>query len=632
MTQRATPDVVLADWQGTLRAEGRAYHLRRDGDRFLVDMPAYGTDGATDADRVTREVVMTTGSHHMQIYWVEAPWLRDPPAAAGEALYEARCASCHAWSEGQAPDPVWVEVRRSAGGVVVHRRERRVPPKLQGAGLTSVEVADVLADPDHQALLPVPLTPVEERQVASFTSRLQLLGSLHQVPFAWWLDDERWVHEDATFLQPPPDHQPVETYEQTWNGGCDQCHSVAPVTEQAPGPKQLGATAELGVACEACHGPGEAHAARYRSPLTRYAARLGLAPVDDIVDPAQLPPDRASALCGQCHAELVHHSDDHVPFEPGDDMDSWAHVVQDLQPRPAWLAAALDDDPDLLNHGFWADGTGRVAGRDLNAMWASACAEDGDLSCLSCHSLHDYTDPADQLAVGHDGDAACSSCHPGLDTRDHHHHDEASDGARCMNCHMPHTTLGLLKAIRSHRITSPSVVDSVRSGKPDACTLCHLDRPREELAASLTDWYGQPELAQVVLGSHDRSGAVDLLLRGDAAQRAVAAWHLGWPAAQRASGTDWQAPLLAATLDDPYAAVRYIAGRSLGTLPGMADLDYDYTAPSDQRQAVAEAARQAWPGADPDPAVLVGDDGRVDQATLEWFQLLRDERPVVVNE
>ena len=633
MTQRAEDGVVLAPWEGTLSAGERQYHLLRDGDRFLVDMPAYGTAGRQASERVVREVVMTTGSHHMQIYWVEAPWLDDDPALAGEALYDARCARCHQWS-GEAPEPVQMDVRRGGGGVVVHRREARVPPSLRGAELTPVAVEEAVADPGHMALLAVPLTPVEQRQVVDYTARLQLLGALHQVPFAWWVEDARWVHEDATFLQPPPGHGPVESYEQTWNGGCDQCHAVAPARVRAEGPKTLGRATELGIACEACHGAGRAHADHFRSPFARYAARLGLTEVDDIVNPAELPPDRASAVCGQCHGELAHLADQPAAFEPGSDLADWAHVVQDIHPRPEWLLDALEEDPDRLQHGFWRDGTGRVAGRDINAMWASGCAENGDMSCLSCHSLHRYESPDDMLAPGYETDRSCVECHPAVAAEGaaHHHHGEGSAGASCVNCHMPHTTLGLLKAIRSHRVTSPSVVATVQTGKPDACTLCHLDRSRKELAGAMTDWYGQPALEQVVVGSHDRSGAVDLLLRGDAAQRAVVAWHLGWGPALEASGSDWQAPMLAATLDDPYAAVRYIAGRSLRQLPGYEGLAYDYTSSGEARQAVADAVIGRWPGARPNPAVLVGPDGQIDQDTLSWFQLLRDDRPVVVSE
>ena len=57
------------------------------------------------------------------------------------------------------------------------------------------------------------------------------------------------------------------------------------------------------------------------------------------------------------------------------------------------------------------------------------------------------------------------------------------------------------------------------------------------------------------------------LLRGDAGQRALIAWSMGWTPAREASGAGWMAPFLSTLLIDPYAAIRYIAGRSLRRLP-----------------------------------------------------------------
>ncbi len=48
---------------------------------------------------------------------------------------------------------------------------------------------------------------------------------------------------------------------------------------------------EGGVACERCHGPGEAHIARMKADGTR----------DDIVNPAKLAPERRDSVCAQCH-------------------------------------------------------------------------------------------------------------------------------------------------------------------------------------------------------------------------------------------------------------------------------------------------------------------------------------------
>ena len=58
--------------------------------------------------------------------------------------------------------------------------------------------------------------------------------------------------------------------------------------------------------------------------------------------------------------------------------------------------------------------------------------------------------------------------------------DETSGGIVrecCYNCHMPYTSYGLLKALRSHQITGPSVTTSVQTGRPNACNACHLDKP-----------------------------------------------------------------------------------------------------------------------------------------------------------
>ena len=66
------------------------------------------------------------------------------------------------------------------------------------------------------------------------------------------------------------------------------------------------------------------------------------------------------------------------------------------------------------------------------------------------------------------------------------------------------------------------------------------------------------------------------LLSGNAVERATYAWHYGWKPAQQASQTHWMAPFLAELLNDPYSAVRFIAGRSLESLPGFEKLGYDY--------------------------------------------------------
>ena len=55
-------------------------------------------------------------------------------------------------------------------------------------------------------------------------------------------------------------------------------------------------------------------------------------------------------------------------------------------------------------------------------------------------------------------------------------------------------------------------------------------------------------------------------LSGDAAKRAITAWHLGWPPAREVSDTVLADEALMILLDDPYAAVRHIAQARLREL------------------------------------------------------------------
>jgi hypothetical protein len=253
--------------------------------------------------------------------------------------------------------------------------------------------------------------------------------------------------------------------------------------------------------------------------------------------------------------------------------------------------------------------------------------------------MHEYTDRADQLRPGMDGNRACLTCHEAarFEGAPHTHHRAGSSGALCYNCHMPHTSYALLKAIRQHEIDSPRVTTTLRTGRPNACNLCHIDQTLAWTASRLTEWYGQP--AEAVPEEHALvSAIVRGLLTGDAGQRALAAWHLSWAPAREVAGSDWQAPLLARLLSDPYSAVRYLAHDSLRRLPGYTNFGFNFVGPGPhQADAAAEAARR-WTGAaaarNPEQrkALLLRDDGTSDLAAVEALLRRRDDRPMHLRE
>jgi predicted CXXCH cytochrome family protein len=284
----------------------------------------------------------------------------------------------------------------------------------------------------------------------------------------------------------------------------------------------------------------------------------------------------------------------------------------------------------------------RVSGRDYNGLLESPCYKGGQFSCLSCHSLH-RSDPDQQLARNRSGDGACTQCHSEFTDESkrlaHTRHSANSSGSECYNCHMPRTTYGVLKAIRSHQVSSPRVGDQLATGRPNACNLCHLDKTLAWTAEHLTRWFGQPAPSLSAIETNVADG-LRLALSGDAGQRALLAWHLGWePARQASAGPSWIPPVLAQLLDDPYAAVRCIAARSLKATSEFVPPDYAFAQEPFRRNPVAGAVIERWlestskearPGDLPignlesNPAAM--------QALFDQLRLQRDNEPVRLRE
>ena len=464
------------------------------------------------------------------------------------------------------------------------------------------------------------------------TGQSRILG---QLPMIWLTADQKWIPRRAALMAPPSAHAMPETG--AWNGVCVACHTTngrsafdTPFGSQSILTQTANTTAtEFGVACESCHGPAAEHAARNRNPWRRYSLHLSGAPDTTIVQPQRLDATRGSQVCGQCHA-FWEFSDAEgerransrgLPYRPGDDLAADRLIVQPTanldSPRMRELVAA---DAGFVRDIFWSDGMVRATGREYNGLIESPCfkhATDAKrtLSCFSCHTMHKTPDDRrsldewadDQLAARADGNDACVPCH--RSSTSHSHHRADSPGGSCYNCHMPYTTYGLLKTIRSHQISSPSVQASLDTGRPNACNLCHLDKTLAWTAGALSQWYAIPKPA---LTDDDRGVAASLLwlLRGDAGQRAIIAQSMGWTPAQQASGTGWLTPYLALLQKDSYDAVRYIASRSLTTLP--------------------EFRRGQLPRSN--PQLLIKGDGTFDSEIVNRLVRARNNRRVVYRE
>jgi len=466
----------------------------------------------------------------------------------------------------------------------------------------------------------------------------------HPFPFGWLIADQKWVPVQDTFLRDPHLAAP----DAKWNNVCIKCHAVAGRPGIDARTRTVNTeTAELGISCEACHRPAGAHIAHYQNPVNRYISHLGDKAVHAILNPASETLDhRLSAqACGQCHSyQYTPNPLDWLRngprFLPGNELNANTTVVH----ASTFIANGKQPDGhphpggEWLGDRFWPDGMVRVTGREYNGLLDTACFQRGKMSCLSCHSMHGYLDNNDQLAPRMETNEACLQCHD--DFRDnltaHTHHTADSTGSLCYNCHMPHTTYGLLSGIRSHQIDSPSVETHLKTGRPNACNLCHLNQTLEWSSRHLSKWYGH---RQPKLDNDDKSisAMLKMLLKGDAGQRAIAAWNMGWEPARKASGGNWQAPWLIRTMNDPYAAVRYIAHKALMADPTFAGTPFDYTAPLAKRatqiDAISERRADAGLlGQAPHAQLLLDAQGKPLEDVADRLTRQRDNRPITLQE
>lgn len=492
----------------------------------------------------------------------------------------------------------------------------------------------------------------------SLRANTRLVGMF---PYIFLNDEQKWIPRGAAFLQPTFG---LGDEVGRWNQACIACHTTfgrtrpAEKMDSASGQLVLdpfdpdSLTAEFGISCEACHGPGEKHVAANRSPVDRFQKHLSGEGDSQIVNPGELPHKLKSQVCGQCHAVQRITAIETwwkygFTYRPGDDLEK-SHlrfVVRVGEPIDKQLQSVLAEDPAFVADHFWPDGMVRISGREYNGLLESPCYQRGTLSCLTCHEMHQAIDDDrdvglwanDQLQQGMTDNQACTQCHGKLRDEEtltqHTHHNAQSAGSNCYNCHMSYTTYGLLKAIRSHQIDSPDIAVSLKTGRPNACNQCHLDKTMAWAAQHLSDWYG---LNSVELSQDEQSIAASILwlLRGDAGQRVLMAWSYGWNEARQVSGTEWMAPYLAQLLEDPYAAVRLVAQRSLRTLDGYQGFDYNVIGSTSHLKEAHQQVLEIWMDSPPrsSTATLIGPSGALIHEDFLRLLRERDDRPITLVE
>ena len=291
-------------------------------------------------------------------------------------------------------------------------------------------------------------------------------GRLRVVSPTWDVQKKQWFHSNEIIAT---GHH-AEVSVQMWNQHCYNCH----VSQEKQGYDIETDTfkttfTETGINCEMCHGPGSLHVAQVRANPK----------ADDlkIVNPKDLPPKEQVLICAQCHAPRVMVQNGYHPAKNYYDyyMPSLMHFYIDR-----WF------DPPV-----WADGRMRRFATEATAMWQSQCYLKGEATCVSCHDPHLNTINRD--ARFRDTDVLCTQCHTQFKSEtavaQHSRHSLTGSGSHCIECHMPATTNIIKDRERDHTISIPVPDNTVRYEIPNACNVCHADKPASWAVEYMDRWY-----------------------------------------------------------------------------------------------------------------------------------------------
>jgi len=331
-------------------------------------------------------------------------------------------------------------------------------------------------------------------------------GRIFVLPIFWHVGTRRWV--DWKEITPIPDG--AHDIRQIWNTNCFNCHGTNIVQGYDVAEKKYQSTwTEMGIGCEACHGPGRQHVALMEAWETDPSSKpkydnssknRQLSDILKILSVKSSEPRRIYDTCAYCHGNK---RNSFVGFKGGDRYSDYATPFLISDPLP---------DNDLQGE-FWPDGRPNRFNRP-QALTLSGCFKAGAIACTNCHVAHGSRNEFSlkvNINQGRNGDALCTQCHttpktgnragtgnlkpsftgPGLE--EHTFHKADSAGSRCISCHMSDVNWRLLIRRRDHTFQPPVPENTAQFGIPNACTTCHDDRTPEWASKQMTTWWGDGE-------------------------------------------------------------------------------------------------------------------------------------------
>jgi predicted CXXCH cytochrome family protein len=313
------------------------------------------------------------------------------------------------------------------------------------------------------------IEPLQQYLVDTGNGRLQALD------VAWDVKKKRWYHLYPDQRLPAGDGLHWTGPYKNWNARCAECHATGFEKNYDLRTKRYQSrSAEIGVGCEACHGPGQAHVAWAKNGKLPDQGSSKLTNKGFTIEFSALTPEREIQQCAGCHARREPFSDGSP--QPGTTFND-AYRLSLIRPRLYHADGQIKDE--VYVYGSFLQ----------SKMYARG------VRCSNCHEPHSATLKAE-------GNAVCTQCHSAAgntqfktlkkgeyDSPKHHFHKPGSDGAQCKSCHMIERTYMGIDGRRDHSFRIPRPDLTAKIGTPNACNDCHKTENAEWAAAKIAKRY-----------------------------------------------------------------------------------------------------------------------------------------------
>jgi hypothetical protein len=258
-------------------------------------------------------------------------------------------------------------------------------------------------------------------------------GYLYQAPLTWYSQKQKWD-------LPPGFENENSRFSRKLDVECVSCHNAMPV--YTPNSGNRFEHIPLGIDCERCHGPGEAHINKIKSgDITDTSTSIDYS----IVNPAKLSWQLQMDVCQRCHLQgnaVLKSGKRFIDFRPGMKLTDYFEVF-----LPEYEG----------DHSFIMASHAERLSESQCFIQSNNESNDKNVTCISCHNPHISVNSTPKEKFNN----ACKSCH----TQESCTETEEQlklNAYNCVSCHMPKTSASDIPhvAIHDHKISIPGNEES----------------------------------------------------------------------------------------------------------------------------------------------------------------------------